>query len=107
MNDIYKATSELIDYLRDYYLDIQDYIEDYDFPRIDYYFLINNISIFYNSLNISKMLLDKWNDTCEDEYLIYSLMFIPEKIVFKKSVYDNFLTIRNNINYMLKEDKED
>ena len=30
------------------------------------------------------MLLDKWNDTCEDEYLIYSLMFIPEKIVFKR-----------------------
>ena len=38
MNDIYNATSELIDYLRDYYLDIQDYIEDYDFPRIDYLF---------------------------------------------------------------------
>lgn len=107
MNDIYNATLELIDYLRDYYLDIQDYIEEFNFPRIDYYFLINNISIFYSSLNISKIYLDKFKDTDEIEYLIYSMYFIPEKIIFNKSIYNNFLTIKRNINYMLKEYKED
>ena len=35
MNDILKDTLE---YLRDYYLDWNDYIERFSFPRMDYYY---------------------------------------------------------------------
>lgn len=57
---LYKDISDKIDNLMTYYLELQDYIEEFSFPRLDYYFLITNISLFYKILSFSKEKLDIW-----------------------------------------------
>ena len=61
LNDLYNSKLKEINNLMNYYLDLQDYIEQFAFPRWDYYFLINNISLFYQILNIARDYLEKWN----------------------------------------------
>ena len=96
MNNIFKET---IEYLRDYYLDWNDYIERFSFPRMDYYYLLINISSFYKMLDRSFYYLEKYNDKEDELYLIYSLMFLPKKIVFSSCIYDNFKIIKKALDY--------
>jgi len=51
-----------IDNLMKYYLKLQDMIEEIEYPRIDYMYMIENISMFYKILNKSKYYLDKCID---------------------------------------------
>jgi len=96
MNNIIKET---IEYLRDYYLDWNDYIERFSFPRMDYYFLLINISSFYKMIDKSFFYLNKYNEDDDLIYLVYVFIFIPKKIVFSNCIYDNFKIIRNCLNY--------
>ncbi|MBQ9019322.1 MAG: hypothetical protein IJ097_03295 [Bacilli bacterium] len=112
MNNIYNRIDKRINYLMDYYLDWQDYIERFSFPRIDYYYLINNISSFYTMLKLSKKYLKKWNNQ-NNNYFFYTLMCIPNKIEFNSSSYENILKIKKELMYnekvfkfILEEDKD-
>lgn len=96
MNSIIKDT---IEYLRDYYLDWNDYIERFSFPRMDYYFLLINISSFYKMIDKSFYYLDKYNENNDFLYLVYVLIFMPKKITFTNNIYNNFKIIRESLNY--------
>ena len=107
MNSIIKDT---IEYLRDYYLDWNDYIERFSFPRMDYYFLLINISSFYKMIDKSFYYLDKYNENNDFSYLVYVLIFMPKKITFTNNIYNNFKIIRESLNYnslVLEKYKED
>lgn len=107
MNSIIKDT---IEYLRDYYLDWNDYIERFSFPRMDYYFLLINISSFYKMIDKSFYYLDKYNENNDFLYLVYVLIFMPKKITFTNNIYNNFKIIRESLNYnslVLEKYKED
>ena len=113
-DDIYNIINDSITYIRNYYLDYQDYIESFEFPRIDYLFLIKNISLLYKALNISKEILDKWYKDKDEKYLFYSIICIPEKIMFSKDIYKNIVKINrlfnhtnNSIKFVLEKNKED
>lgn len=104
-----KLLHETIEYLRDYYLDWNDYIERFSIPRMDYYYLLINISSFYKMIDKSFYFLDKYNKTDEELYLIYVLIFIPKKISFIDSIYNNIRLIGDCLeynNYVLEKYKE-
>lgn len=107
--ELKKLVAKTIDYLRDYYLDWQDYIERFSFPKMDYYFLIINISSFYNVLDIA---LNRLNFLDEDNIeisLYYILKSLPIKINFNSTIYNNILFIKNALNYndkILKENEK-
>lgn len=62
LEEFYKNILHEIEDIRNYYLKLQDYIENFSFPKISYYFIIINISLFYNILNLSEYYLSKWYD---------------------------------------------
>lgn len=105
MNNVLKET---IDYLRNYYLDWQDYIERFSFPRMDYYYLLINISSFYKVLDLLSKKLEEWDN--EDEIsLFYILSYMPKKIIFSKNIYSNFKIIREALEHneiVLEENKK-
>lgn len=102
MNDEYKNVKDKIEYLRNYYLDLQDYIERFSFPRIDYYYLIKNISQFYVVLDKAKVILDSGD-------IVQAKKIIPKKLEFKNSIYQNTVSIKyalDEVKKNLKENKE-
>ena len=101
--------NETINYLRDYYLDWQDYIERFSFPRMDYYFLLINISSFYKVLDIASYRLEKLDEENEELKLFYILSSIPIKINFNSTIYNNILYINKALDYnnkILEENKK-
>lgn len=98
-NDLYTLLEETIEYLRDYYLDWQDYIERFSFPRMDYYYLIVNISSFYWMIDNALYWLEEYNKNGEELYLYYVLISMPKRIYFTNNIYDNFRIIRNSLDY--------
>lgn len=59
--EIYQMISSRIEKEINYYLDFQDRMEEYDsFPRIDYYYLLNNVSLLYQILYFAKEKLEFW-----------------------------------------------
>lgn len=107
MNNVIK---EAIEYLRDYYLDWQDYIERFSFPRMDYYFLLINISSFYKMIDLAFNKLEEYEKDNSELNLLYVLISMPKRISFGNSIYDNFKMIRNCLEYneiVLEKYKED
>lgn len=96
MNNVLKET---IEYLRDYYLDWNDYIERFSFPRMDYYFLLINISSFYKMIDLSLYRLEEYEKEDNELNLLYVLMSMPKKISFTNCIYDNFKIIRESLDY--------
>lgn len=96
MNDILK---ESIEYLRDYYLDWHDYIERFSFPRMDYYYLLINISSFYKMIDLSFNKLEEYEKDNNELNLLYVLISMPKKISFGNSIYDNFKIIKEALDY--------
>lgn len=95
--ELYKIIDDRITYIMNYYLDYQDYIENFEFPRVDYLFLIKNISIFYKSLNLSKEKINQWYMDNDVENLFDSLICIPKKIIFSKDIYENTVVINREL----------
>lgn len=59
--EIYQDISSRIEKEINYYLDFQDRVEEIDsFPRLDYYYLLNNVSLLYQILYFAKEKLDVW-----------------------------------------------
>ena len=100
MKIIYDDIIFKIDYLMKYYLDLQDYIEMSYFPKPALYLLINNISKFYELLNLSRMYIEKWfekeNFKSKNVLLINELsndnFVISDKIYFK-----NFSKVKRDL----------
>ena len=100
---------ETIEYLRDYYLDWNDYIVRFSFPRMDYYYLLINISSFYNMIDLSLYRLEEYEKEDSELNLLYILISMPKKITFTNCIYDNFKIIKEALDYndlVLKEYKE-
>lgn len=57
---LYEETKNYISYLRNYYLDLQDYIETKEFFSPAEQVLMFNISSIYKSLNFAEQKLDDW-----------------------------------------------
>ena len=98
-NELSKKIKETINYLRDYYLDWQDYIERFSFPRMDYYYLLINISSFYKMSDLSLYWLEKYNEDNEELDLLKTLICMPKKVYFTDIIYNNFKIIRNSLDY--------
>ncbi len=60
--DLYNNVKENITYLRNYYLDLQDFLETREFMAPAEYLLMLNISKFYKALNYSEREIDSWYD---------------------------------------------
>ena len=59
--EIYQDISSRIEKEINYYLDFQDRMEEIDsFPRLDYYYLLNNVSLLYQILYFAKEKLEVW-----------------------------------------------
>ena len=77
--DIYENIDKKIQDTQKYYEDLQDYIEQFSFPRVDYYLLINHMSLFYRSLFTAKNLLEDWYQSKPNKmhksYVIHNASF--------------------------------
>lgn len=60
MKELFETTKEKITFLRNYYLDLQDYIETKEFMSPAEQLLMRNISNFYKALNYSEYKLNSW-----------------------------------------------
>lgn len=60
IDKLYAEYNDKIDSLMNYYLKLQDYIEYFLNPSIDYRIFMENISIFYRIISLSKRILDNW-----------------------------------------------
>ena len=67
IKELYEQTKEHINYLKTYYLDLQDYIETKIFMSPAEYLLMQNISKFYRALNYSDYKIDEWYALKEKE----------------------------------------
>lgn len=67
VKELFETTQEKITYLRNYYLDLQDYIETKEFFSPAEQVLMNNISNVYKSLNYSEYKLTKWYELKEKQ----------------------------------------
>lgn len=85
--ELYDGIDKRIEELRVYYENLQDYITQFSFPRVDYYYLINNISMFYESLFMAKHFLEEWYELKPEK--------VRKSLVLHNASLDNF-RINNN-----------
>ena len=62
IKSIYEELNKKIDETRNYYLKINDIIDQEEFINPSHYLLIRNISLFYSMLNYSQNTLNNWYD---------------------------------------------
>lgn len=67
IKELYEQTKDHINYLKTYYLDLQDYIETKIFMSPAENLLMQNISKFYKALNYSDYKIDEWYALKEKE----------------------------------------
>ena len=65
IREIYEEIQNKITSVFEYYSKLQDFMEEFSFPRIDYYFLIQNVSMFYQILQKAREYLDLWFSSCD------------------------------------------
>lgn len=65
--ELYENLTERIDYLYNYYNDIADIIENYDYMSPSNYLFIRNISKLFASLEYSKYQLNNWYQIIEEK----------------------------------------
>lgn len=88
VNELYEKTQNILSELKNYYLELQDYIETKEFFSPAEHLLMNNISNIYKAINYSNYKLEEW----------YQL------IKTKKS--QRYVQLHNNVslNHALKEE---
>lgn len=86
---VYKKIKDSINNTMKYYLDLQDYIEELLIPKVDYFFLLINISMIYKALSVAKYKLDIWfDDTDSKVRIINNIPIVYELIdIYKKNYY--------------------
>lgn len=86
---IYEKIKKVLEEKERYYEELQNYIEEFSFPRVDYYYLINNISLFYKSIWTSRSFLEKWYE--ENPSIMMKAMTIQnvslDNFVFSSTSY--------------------
>jgi len=60
LQNIYEKIKKKIQDTQKYYEDLHNYIEQFSFPRVDYYLFINHASLFYRALFMAQNLLEEW-----------------------------------------------
>lgn len=78
---IYDNIHSMVDQRMKYYLNLQDKIDDFDFPPPSYYLLVKNISNIYKLLHYSFSKLDEWYEKSN---------LIREVFLIKDVCFDNF-----------------
>ena len=97
IKEIYEDIRKKQDYLMDYYLNIQNLIEEEIYMSPANYLLIRNISLIYLAINRSKEYLDKFYDLVKDKTSFrYSYIH--------GNLYINHLLERDNL-YLISWDK--
>lgn len=96
---LYDSINNKINYLTNYYLDLQDYIERFSFPRLDYHYLIVNISSFNVLLNLAKKKLDDWYESSNHEIRKSIIVGCPTLDNFCSADYGYFI----NFDYYKKD----
>lgn len=88
-DNIYKSIHSRIDDVFKFYLHLQDYIEELTIPKIEYSFLIKNMSIIYSLLKLSISKLDSWYDNGINEIRIINNKYFMEEFVkiYKENYY--------------------
>jgi len=66
IKEIYENTNKKLEYIKKYYLDKQNEIEEEIYMSPSNYLLIRNISTLYKSIDLSKYYLDKWYSIVKD-----------------------------------------
>ena len=66
IKEIYETTTNRLEYIKKYYLDKQNEIEEELYMSPSNYLLIRNISTLYKSIDLSKYYLDKWYTLVKD-----------------------------------------
>ena len=85
--DLYDKLNKKISDTYKYYLELQDKIEEMDFPKPAEYLLINNISSIYKLLNYSK---DKLDSISSNSLIIKSLIVNKINFIDKDNIYFNY-----------------
>ena len=60
IKEIYETTIDKLDDLKNYYLNLQNYIEEEIYMTPSNYLLIRNMSLIYKNIDLSRKYLDKW-----------------------------------------------
>lgn len=60
IKEIYEKTIDELNELKNYYLNLQNYIEEEIYMTPSNYLLIRNISLIYKAIDLSRRYLDKW-----------------------------------------------
>ena len=66
IKEIYETTTNRLEYIKKYYLDKKNEIEEELYMSPSNYLLIRNISTLYKSIDLSKYYLDKWYTLVKD-----------------------------------------
>lgn len=91
--EVYKNIQLEIDNTFKYYLDLQDYIEELLVPKVDYSFLLKNMSLIYSILTLSKGKLDDWYKTG----IVSNYDYIHN---YANRYKDNYYRINNNESFV-------
>lgn len=97
VKELFETTKEKITYLRNYYLDLQDYIETKEFFSPAEQVLMNNISNVYKALNYSEYKLTKWYELKEKQTM--------ERIVQLHNNISLEHFLKENDSYLINWDK--
>ena len=97
--DLYHSIQKKIQSVLDYYENLLDYIQSFSFPRIDYYCLIINISIIFQSIYQAFYYLDEWYHHKNRD--------IRKALLIPNSDFDNFCYSKNSYFYDFRGCKED
>ena len=100
VNDIYSSLVKEIDDKMKYYLNLQDLIEEREYFAPEEYFLINNLSKFYNLLRFSRYKLDNWYNNCNNKYrevLLINNVGLDNFVFGEKSYFIDFSNCKRGI----------
>lgn len=75
IKEIYENIVKEVDYLMNYYRDLNDYIDTVIFMSPSEYLLVSNIDLFYYLLSFSKYSINNWYNSLKDKKVIrYSMI---------------------------------
>lgn len=84
ITSLYEELKEKIANVQSYYENLQEYIEQFSFPRVDYYFLLTHISLFYQILFKARSFLEEWYQKKPSK--------IRKAMVLHNACFENFQT---------------
>ena len=99
--EFYHSVQERIQDVLDYYDDLMNYIQSFSFPRIDYYCLIINISLFFHSIYQAFYYLEEWYQHYNSDSVLRKAFLIQD------TSFHNFCCSNNSYFYNFSKSHED